>query len=74
MAGVQIDLLARDPEGLLHLVEVKSMSALCRISPRQLRRLMNAGEVLSSQEAIQLVFARVAGSDVQLVPVDGLTR
>jgi Holliday junction resolvase-like predicted endonuclease len=73
VAGVQIDLLARDPKGLLTVVEVKSNSPLVNLSWRQKRRLMCAAQVLAGREPVQLVFARVSGEDVLVLPVDGLT-
>lgn len=73
VAGVQVDLLARDPKGLLTIVEVKSQSFLSHINWRQKRRLLNAGQVLAGVESVQLVLALVSGDDVLVLPVDALT-
>jgi len=73
VAHVQVDILARDPKGVLTLVEVKLLSSMTHLSQRQKRRLFRAAHVLSGYEPVQLVLALVSGGNVRLLPVDGLT-
>lgn len=57
MAGVEVDFLARDRRGMLHIIEVKSAGALKVdvLSPKQLKRLERAALVLSQREPVGLV-------------------
>lgn len=70
----QVDLIARSPNGVLHLVEVKSQSysGLAHLPLRQKRRLMNAANFLAGFEPVEFVLALV-GIEIALVPVDALT-
>ena len=72
-AHVQVDILARDPSGVLSVVEVKSKSQLAHISFGQRRRLFRAASVLSGFEPVQLVLALYRDGGLELLPVDGLT-
>lgn len=73
--GVQVDILARTPKGLLTLVEVKSqsLSGHAHLPLRQHQRLQRVSEHLAEFEPVQLQVAYVEGPRVRLVPVDGLT-
>lgn len=73
VARVQIDLLARSPQGVLTLVEVKMPSVLRRLSVRQRQRLMRAAAVLAEFEPVEMCLASVRGGELELIPVDGLT-
>lgn len=57
IARVEVDLLARDPSGLLHIVEVKSDGSLPRgiVSQRQLQRLERVAKVIAEQEPIEML-------------------
>ena len=75
IAGVQVDLLCRNPAGILTIIEVKGQSAggLARISARQRHRLFRASGFLAEWEAVEMLLALVDGSKVGLLPVDALT-
>ena len=75
ICGVQIDLIMRNPNGLLVLVEVKSQSRgrLAHISWTQMRRLFRAANLLSGYEPIELQLALIEGAKITLLPVDALT-
>lgn len=77
VAGVQVDLLARDPKNVLTIVEVKLKSALTHLSYGQRRRLFRAGQVLAGFEPVQLVLVQVSeqasAQELILIPVDALT-
>jgi Holliday junction resolvase-like predicted endonuclease len=75
VAHVQVDILARDPQGVLTLIEVKSASHMAHLSAAQQRRLFRASSVLAGFEPVQLILAlEDAGvGEVELLPVDGLT-
>lgn len=71
---VQVDLLARDPLGVLTVVEVKYEGLYQAIlSKAQRRRLFRVCAILAQFEPVHLVFARVRPEGVILTPVDGLT-
>jgi Holliday junction resolvase-like predicted endonuclease len=73
--GVQIDLIARDPRGVLVLLEVKTQgrARLAHISRPQFRRLLRTCAFLSHWEPVELQLALVEGTKVLLLPVDALT-
>jgi hypothetical protein len=73
LAGVQVDLLARDPRGVLTIIEVKSQSRLAHLSRGQWRRLMRVGVVLSGYEPVQLRLLIAGLHEMRLLPVDALT-
>ena len=52
--GVQVDVLARDPSGILHLIEVKAQrpDGLARLAHSQRRRLFRVCTFLSHWEPI----------------------
>jgi Holliday junction resolvase-like predicted endonuclease len=64
IAHVEVDFLARDPEGLLHIVEVKSQGAFAFgvLSEKQRRRLERAAQVLAEKEAVGLIALVVESS------------
>jgi hypothetical protein len=73
ISGIQIDLLTRDPQGVLTIIEVKSQSRLAHLSQSQLRRLMRVGVVLSGYEPVQLRLLIAGVNEMHLLPVDALT-
>jgi Holliday junction resolvase-like predicted endonuclease len=73
VAHVQVDILARDPSGLLSIIEVKSQSRMAHLSRSQRTRLLRACSVLAEFERVQLVLALMSLRDLVLLPVDGLT-
>lgn len=73
VAHVQVDILARDPRGVLTVVEVKTRSRMAQISWRQRARLMRAGNVLAGSEPVQMVLVLVSNQDIEVLPVDALT-
>jgi Holliday junction resolvase-like predicted endonuclease len=70
-AHVQIDVIARDPNGILTIVEVKSQttSGMAYLPRRQQRRLERAASVLAQWEPIEIVLALVEDDKIVLVPV-----
>ena len=72
---VQVDLLFRSPEGILSVVEVKSvrLEGGARVSRKQWLRLFRVATVLAEVEPVQMILAGVRGSQVRITPVDGLT-
>lgn len=72
---VQIDLLARDSDGVLSIIEVKKQTPFgsARVSPRQARRLLRVGQFLGEFEPVQMRVAFVQDQTVSLLPVDALT-
>lgn len=72
---VQVDLLFRSPEGILSVVEVKSvrLEEGARVSRKQWSRLFRVAAVLAEVEPVQLILAGVKGTQVRITPVDGLT-
>jgi Holliday junction resolvase-like predicted endonuclease len=64
IAHVEVDFLARDPQGLLHIIEVKSAGALAFgvVSQKQLKRLERAASVLALKEPISLIALVVEAS------------
>lgn len=73
VGGVQIDLLGRDPQGILTIIEVKSMSLLSGISWKQKKRLLRASLILGELEPVQFVLVQISQDTMQVLPVDGLT-
>ena len=74
VAGVQIDLLAREPsENVLTIVEVKSSNHMSSISARQLRRLFRVGEVIAQFEPVELLLVTMNEGHLLVIPIDGLT-
>lgn len=73
--GVQLDLLARDPSGLLYIIEVKAQSArgLAHLSYVQRARLIRICGFLAEFEPTELGLVLVEGQKVALLPVDALT-
>ena len=74
--GVQLDLIIRDPQGQLVLIEVKtqSSSGLARLTRRQSQRLFRICLFLAQWEPISLSLALVEGTRIRLLPVDSLTQ
>ncbi len=72
---VQVDLIMRDPRGLLTVIEVKSdgASGMAHIPRRQMGRLMRVCGFLARWEPVELRLALVAGRRLRLLPVDALT-
>lgn len=72
---VQVDVLARDPRGLLTIVEVKSQTAsgMAHLSRAQARRLERVSRAFAEFEPVQILLAFVSDGKVLLLPVDGLT-
>jgi Holliday junction resolvase-like predicted endonuclease len=70
----QVDLIARAPSGVLHLIEVKSQShaGLAHLPETQKRRLLIAAHFLAGFEPVELILALV-GIEIELLPVDALT-
>lgn len=71
--GVQVDIVARDPGGLLHLIEVKSNTYVMHLSGAQKRRLFRVAALLAEYERVELGLAVPAGKGFHLIPVDALT-
>ncbi|MGE4133935.1 MAG: YraN family protein [Bdellovibrionales bacterium] len=73
--GIQIDILARDTSGVLHLLEVKSEAAgdLGGVGFRQLARLCRVAGFLSEFEPCVLQIVLVEPGRFEFLPVDGLT-
>jgi hypothetical protein len=69
VAHVQVDILARSPDGVLTVVEVKMASALAGVSWRQRRRLARVALVLAEYGPVELMVALVSGDEVQVVPL-----
>jgi Holliday junction resolvase-like predicted endonuclease len=74
-ANVQVDLVARSPEGVLTVVEVKTQSAwqVARLSRQQALRLFRVAQVLAQEEPTQVCVAFVENGEIELVEVDALT-
>lgn len=70
---VQVDILARAPDGTLTLVEVKTRSALAHVSRGQLARLRRVARFLAQFEPIEMRLALVDARGVQLLPLEELT-
>ncbi len=72
---VQVDLLMRDPRGLLLIIEVKSdaESGMAHLARGQFRRLLRVCTFLARWEPIELRLALVSGGRLRLLPVDALT-
>lgn len=72
---VQIDLIARNPQGLLTLIEVKTQGSaqMAQISFKQMQRLLRTCTFLAQWEPLELRLALVQGTNVRLLPVDALT-
>jgi len=70
--GVQLDLLMRDPSGILMIVEVKTQGRgrLAHLNWSQRRRLMRIAAFLAQWEPVELRLALVEGHDLRLLPVD----
>jgi Holliday junction resolvase-like predicted endonuclease len=71
--GIQIDLIVRDGDGMLTVVEVKSASRVVHVPPRQRRRLLRICSFLAGWEPVELVLAVFDGQKADLLPVDALT-
>lgn len=71
IAGVEVDLLARDPAGVLHIVEVKSKGAASFgiVSGAQRKRLERVALTLAAREPIELVALVCEGERVYAVPL-----
>jgi len=72
IAHVEVDFLARDPSGLLNIVEVKSSGMLNRgvVSHKQRERLFRVAKVLAEKEPVELVVLVVSqGGDVLKMPL-----
>lgn len=72
---VQVDLLVRDPEKILTLIEVKSgpMAFERGLMRSQKSRLMRVANFLSQFEKVQIQLALVNKEAIDLMEVDGLT-
>jgi hypothetical protein len=57
IAHVEVDFLARDSFGLLHIIEVKSEGAIVRgiLSTRQRDRLARVASVIAEKEPVQML-------------------
>ena len=75
LTHVQVDILARTPDGLLTIIEVKLQSRrnLARLPRAQLERLLRVADGLACLEPVELKLALVEGNKVRLLPVDALT-
>jgi Holliday junction resolvase-like predicted endonuclease len=73
--GVQVDLLMKNPAGVLTLIEVKGngYGRLAHISYRQMQRLIRTVEFLAQFEAVEMRLALVEGIKIAVLPVDALT-
>jgi Holliday junction resolvase-like predicted endonuclease len=69
ISNIEVDFLARDPAGILHIVEVKSAGswAVNVVSKKQLKRLKMASEILASREPVGLVILVVMRE--KIVPI-----
>jgi Holliday junction resolvase-like predicted endonuclease len=69
----QVDLIARSPNGVLTLIEVKSQSSTARahLPHNQQRRLFNVAKLLAGYEPVELLLAFVQENHVEILPVDG---
>jgi Holliday junction resolvase-like predicted endonuclease len=70
---VQVDLIGRDPSGILTLVEVKMSTHYLYLTSGQQARLFRASDVLAEFEPVQMILATISGGHLRLLPVDGLT-
>jgi hypothetical protein len=73
VAGVQVDLLMKNPAGSLTVIEVKSLSSMMRVTRRQFRRLFRASAFLAQWEPVEMRLALVDGARIVVLPVDALT-
>jgi hypothetical protein len=73
VGGVQVDILGRQPSGVLTLVEVKMSTRYLFLSGSQRNRLFRAGTVLGAREPVELILATISQGRLYLLPVDGLT-
>ena len=73
IARVQVDILARDPQGLLTIVEVKSQSHLAHLPRSQFLRLKRASLVLAGYEPVQMRLILAGLKEFIVLPVDSLT-
>lgn len=71
--GVQVDLLMRDPSGLLTVIEVKTGSEIARLAKNQRLRLLRVTTFLGQFEPVELQLVFVSRANLRLVPVDALT-
>jgi len=72
IARVEVDFLARDSFGLLHIVEVKSEGAATRgiLSARQKQRLAVVASVIAQTEPVMLIALVVSNSgEILAVPL-----
>lgn len=72
IARVEVDFLARDPSGLLHIIEVKSSGMLERgiVSHKQRERLFRVARVLAEKEPVELLVLVVSqGGEVLKMPL-----
>lgn len=72
IARVEVDFLARDPSGLLHIIEVKSSGMLARgiVSHKQRERLFRVARVLAEKEPVELLVLVVSqGGRVLKLPL-----
>jgi hypothetical protein len=67
-----VDLLMKNPSGVLTLIEVKG-SHFTHISPSQKRRLFRTASFLAQWEPVEMRLALVAGAKITILPVDALT-
>lgn len=72
---VQVDLLARGPDGVLTVVEVKMQTPFghAAVAWSQQRRLLRVGQFLAEFEPVQMRVAFVQKQTVSLLPADALT-
>lgn len=73
--GVQVDLLMRNPHGLLTLLEVKTQSEghMAHLSGRQRQRLFRISAFLAEWEPVDMRLVLVEGAKFTVLPVDALT-
>ncbi len=72
---IQVDLLMRQPSGLLTLIEVKTQtpSGVAHLNQKQFKRLMRVASFLAEFEPVEMRMAYVYEREIEILPVDGLT-
>lgn len=72
--GVQLDIVARSPQGVLTILEVKMQtpSGLAHVTSRQRARLLKASAVLAQSEPVQLRLVLLSHARLLLLPLDSV--
>ncbi len=72
VAHVEVDFLARDPKGILHIIEVKSAGSASRdvVSFSQQERLRRAALVLAARGPIEILILVVSGKRILQIPLE----